>query len=101
MRRVHLRRHRNILKHLLVHVAGYNMNLLMCHAFCAGKPKARQDASANLLGALFGLKVFLHAIAAIYVIAEAAIFGGVMVPKAYCNPTGHYLSNVFKAPIFN
>src|SRR5436190_2907980 len=34
MRRTHLRKHHNILKRLLIHVAGANLGLWMCQAFC-------------------------------------------------------------------
>ena len=55
MRRTHLRGHTNILKRLLVHAAGFNLSLLMRHAFGIGKPKALQDASSAVLEALLRL----------------------------------------------
>ena len=39
MRRVHLRGHSNILKRLLVHVAGLNLGLLLRQAIGAGTPR--------------------------------------------------------------
>lgn len=39
MRRTHLRRHENILKRLLIHVAGFNLGLLMRALLGAGTPK--------------------------------------------------------------
>ena len=42
MRRTHLRGHRNILKRLLVHVAGFNLRLVMRKVFGIGKPRVLQ-----------------------------------------------------------
>src|SRR5499425_258039 len=42
MRRVHLRRHPNILKRLLVHVAAFNLGLLMRKLFGQGTPRSLQ-----------------------------------------------------------
>ena len=39
MRRVHLRRHSNILKRLLAHVAGCNLGLLLRHLTGVGTPR--------------------------------------------------------------
>lgn len=55
MRRTYLRRHRNILKRVLVHVAGLNLGLLMRTLFGVGKPRClqgRADLRALLLHAL-------------------------------------------------
>jgi transposase len=46
MRRTHLRHHGNILKRLLVHVAGFNLGLLMRSVFGIGKPRRLQDGLA-------------------------------------------------------
>jgi transposase len=43
MRRPHLRGHGNILKRLLVHVAGFNLGLMMRKLFGIGKPRRAQD----------------------------------------------------------
>jgi len=43
MRRTHLRGHGNILKRLLVHVAGFNLGLVMRTMFGIGKPRRVQD----------------------------------------------------------
>lgn len=50
MRRTHLRRHENILKRLLIHVAGFNLGLLMRTLFGAGTPK---ELAALLCRAVF------------------------------------------------
>jgi transposase len=52
MRRTHLRGHPNILKRLLIHVAGFNLALVMRSVFGIGKPRCLQD---RLAAALFGL----------------------------------------------
>ena len=53
MRRTHLRGHPNILKRLLIHVAGFNLGLLMRRAFGIGKPRRVQDGlAAAVLGVL-------------------------------------------------
>lgn len=46
LRRTHLRGHPNILKRLLVHVAGFNLGLLMRSRFGIGKPRVLQGLSA-------------------------------------------------------
>lgn len=51
MRRTHLRRHANILKRLLVHVAGFNLGILMRSLIGTGSPKEY----ARLRGSLVGL----------------------------------------------
>lgn len=53
MRRTHLRGHPNILKRLLVHVAGFNLALVMRKVFGIGKPRRAQDGlPAGILGTL-------------------------------------------------
>jgi len=54
MRRTHLREGENILKRLLVHVAGFNLSLVMRQRFGIGKPRRAQDGLGGLLHA------FLH-----------------------------------------
>jgi len=53
MRRTHLRGHPNILKRLLVHVAGFNLALVLRAAFGIGKPRTLQDGLGALLRAVF------------------------------------------------
>ena len=52
MRRTHLRGQDNILKRYLVHVAGFNLSLVMRPIFGVGKPKGLQDRAAELCGSL-------------------------------------------------
>ena len=49
MRRTHLRGHPNILKRLLVHVAGFNLGLVMRKLFSVGKPRVLQDRGRVVL----------------------------------------------------
>jgi len=48
MRRVHLRRHPNILKRLLVHVAAFNLGLVMRQLLGRGTPRGLQGHAAAL-----------------------------------------------------
>jgi transposase len=52
MRRVHLRGHDNILKRLLIHVAGYNLSLVLRLTIGKGTPRGLQDL-ATLSFAVF------------------------------------------------
>ena len=54
MRRTHLRHHGNILKRLLVHVAGFNLALVMRAMFGIGKPRRLQDGLAAAVLCVFG-----------------------------------------------
>ena len=53
MRRTHLRRHPNILKRLLIHVAGFNLALVMRSVFGIGKPRCLQDGLAAAVLCVF------------------------------------------------
>ena len=54
MRRTHLRGHPNILKRLLIHVAGFNLGLVMRQVVGIGKPRRMQDGLGAVLSAFFG-----------------------------------------------
>jgi transposase len=56
MRRTHLRRHTNILKRLLVHVAGFNLGILMRHLVGTATPRAYAALYACLSVVLFRLR---------------------------------------------
>lgn len=58
MRRTYLRRHDNILKRVLVHVAGLNLSLLMRTILGIGKPRCLQG-KAGLLAALLAALIAL------------------------------------------
>ena len=62
MRRTHLRKHNNILKRLLVHVAGMNLGLLLRSAYGIGTPRGLQGLCYTL--------DFLVALIALAVISE-------------------------------
>jgi transposase len=62
MRRTHLRKHTNILKRLLVHVAGMNLGLLLRSVYGIGTPRGLQGLSYAL--------DFLVALIALAVISE-------------------------------
>jgi transposase len=55
MRRTHLRHHENIAKRLLIHIAGFNLGLLMRKRFGVGKPRCLQGLSAALWAAAIAL----------------------------------------------
>ena len=55
MRRVHLRHHRNILKRLLVHVAAFNLGLVMRKMLGHGTPRGLQGRRAALFLTLLRL----------------------------------------------
>jgi transposase len=59
MRRTHLRKHHNILKRLLVHVAGMNLGLLLRSVYRTGTPRGLQGLSdtPDFLVALIALVV--------------------------------------------
>jgi transposase len=59
MRRVHLRRHPNILKRLLVHVAAFNLGLVMRRLLGRGTPRGLQGHNAALF---FTLLRLLHGV---------------------------------------
>jgi transposase len=59
MRRTHLRHHDNIAKRLLVHIAGFNLGILMRSRFGFGKPRCLQDGACALWAALFALVDYL------------------------------------------
>ena len=63
MRRTHLRAHPNILKRLLVHVAGFNLGLLMRKHFGLGKPRRLQGLLRALLRVF---SAFLEHLAALW-----------------------------------
>lgn len=53
MRRVHLRRHDNILKRLVVHVAGFNLGLVMRKLVGRGTPRALASSVLRVFAAIF------------------------------------------------
>jgi transposase len=62
MRRTHLRGHDNIAKRILVHLAGFNLGLVMRKAFGVGKPRCLQGRLAVVRAAL---AAFIATVAAV------------------------------------
>lgn len=62
MRRTHLRGHPNILKRLLIHVAGFNLALMMRAVLDVGTPRGLRDLSAALSSLGHGLVLLRHAV---------------------------------------
>jgi transposase len=60
MRRIHLRGHRNILKRLLIHTAGFNLGLLLRTLFGVGTPRGLQGKACRLLDAIYSLLATLE-----------------------------------------
>ena len=52
MRRTHLKGHENILKRLLIHIAGFNLSLVLRKLLGAGTPRGLNDLPAALVRAL-------------------------------------------------
>jgi transposase len=72
LRRTHLRGHPNILKRLLIHVAGFNLGLVMRKHFGIGKPRRLQGLWQALLRLFFA---FLERL------------GAVLCPSAHNRPS--------------
>ena len=66
MRRTHLRKHENILKRLLIHVAGFNRSLVMRKLLGLGTARGLQGLLARILDAVTdlwkGLQVMIRAV---------------------------------------
>lgn len=54
MRRIHLTGHANILKRLLLHVAAFNLSLILRKHFGCGTPREMADALKSVIFVLFG-----------------------------------------------
>lgn len=67
MRRTHLRGHPNILKRLLIHVAGFNLGLLMRSLCGVGKPRRLQDGLSGMPDGLAACVLGVFAAAAVLV----------------------------------
>ncbi len=60
MRRAHVRGHDNVRKRYLIHVAAFDLGLLMRKMTGCGKPKGRQGRLAAAMAALFGAIRFVR-----------------------------------------
>ena len=74
MRRTHLRRHANIIKRLLVHVAGFNLGILMRNLIGTATPKQYADLLGSIRGALARLLAHLT-VAVVVSCAIGRLFG--------------------------
>ena len=63
MRRAHLRGNQNILKRTLVHLAGFNLGLLMRKFFGFGTPRGLQGRLAGLLAAFDAFIQLIYVVA--------------------------------------
>ena len=59
MRRTHLKQHDNILKRLLIHVAGFNLGLMLRRLFGVGTARGMQDLATRLWARIFALRTAL------------------------------------------
>jgi len=59
MRRVHLRGRENILKRLFIHVAGFNLSLVLRQTIGKGTPRGFQDLAMMHLKIICGLLTLL------------------------------------------
>ena len=55
MHRTHLQRHLNILKRLLIHVAGFNLSLVLREDYGICKPRGLQDIIDEASGWIVGI----------------------------------------------
>jgi transposase len=60
MRRTHLKGHAKIRKRLLIHVAGFNLGLVMRSLLGAGTPRGLRDLTAALWSSLHALRGLRH-----------------------------------------
>jgi transposase len=82
MRRAHLRGRENILKRYLVHVAGFNLSLVMRQIFGVGTPRGLQGRLEALFGALRALVIFLDHLLHPDPVRRLALHGPVLVRAA-------------------
>lgn len=87
MRRTYLRRHDNIAKRMLIHVAGFNLGLFMRSRFGVGKPRCLQGCSAEMRATLvalyFAVTAFYFALMALtlHYTESLATIGPGRIPK--------------------
>ncbi len=85
MRRTHLCGHANILKRLLIHVAGFNLGLVMREAFGLGKPRTLQDGLRRLFGVIIGkLRAWIRPVKAID--SLQTVFRRIIAPNRPAQP---------------
>lgn len=86
MRRTHLRGHPKILKRLLIHVAGFNLALVMRSVLGVGTPRGLRDLSAALSSLGHGLVLLRHAVFALVGRLRSVLIGRVGRPALAPQP---------------
>jgi len=66
MRRTHLRGHENILKRMLIHVAGFNLGLVMRKVTGQGTPRGLQGGPGGLFAVVFGVLLAMPCVLATF-----------------------------------
>jgi len=94
LRRVHLRRHPNILKRLLVHVAAFNLGVVMRKVFGRGTPRGLQGCRAGLVLALLRL---MRVVWGMKLAFQGACHGLARISRAWQSSEGAYAAATRKA----
>jgi transposase len=79
MRRTHLRGHRNILKRLLVHVAAFNLSLILRREIGVGTPRGLQDRWHRLFFFFWLVGMLLRSLRARWGRQQATAAGKVLI----------------------
>jgi transposase len=98
MRRVHLRRHPNILKRLLVHVAAFNLGLVMRKLWGRGTPRGLQGYAAALFSTFLRLLIEVWASPRAWQ-AYAASLEALPVPGSLHEPSNNPLLTATKVSV--
>ena len=86
MRRTHLRGHPKILKRLLIHVAGFNLALVMRSILGVGTPRGLRDLSAALSSLGHGLVRLCHVVFTLVGRLRSVLSGGIGRPALAPQP---------------
>jgi hypothetical protein len=74
LRRLRLRGHGNIIKRVLIHVAGFNLGILMRKALGAGTPRAWAALSVSLFAMISVMKTYLKRVKLKLAVQSARLF---------------------------
>lgn len=86
LRRVHLRGRQNITKRVLVHVAAFNLGLVMRKCLGRGTPRGLQGLAGRVSGALEGVATLLHALGLLNALRPQSAFQDVVTPIRSAQP---------------
>ena len=75
MRRTHLRGHRNILKRLLIHVAAFNLSLILRQEVGVGTPRSFQDRRNRFFFRFWVVEMLLESLAERQIRQQTAFAG--------------------------